>query len=298
MMSSEHPSSTPSPATAVGAPGSPGRPPELRFLLPEERTNLKTVFGSAGLSHAGFVLILALGLWLRPDRQVSAILPDVLPDDIVYIEMPGPGGGGGGGGNKSPEPPKVEKLPAAKPPEPAPVVVPKPEPEPTPEPEVLKPEAPIITPTEAPAVISAAPSPVASTSLGTGSGGGAGTGDKGGIGAGNGTGIGQGNEKGIGGGNYEVGNGVLAPTAIFRAKPQYTPEAMVRRIQGEVHLNCVVLSTGLVGTCEIVKALDQNNYGLDNEAMKAAKQFRFRPGTREGQPVNVLVRIELEFNMR
>lgn len=296
-MSSEHPTSTSSTAIGTGTASASARSSDLRFLLPEEPTNLKTVFGSAGLSHAAFILVLMLVVWLRPERQVSAILPDILPDDIVYIEMPGPGGGGGGGGNKSPEPPKVEKLPAAKPPEATPVI-PTPTPEPTPEPEVIKPEAPIITPTEAPAVISSAPAVVASTSLGTGNRGGAGTGDKGGIGDGNGIGIGRGNEKGIGGGNYEVGNGVLAPTALFQAKPQYTPEAMVRRIQGEVHLNCVVLSTGLVGTCEIVKALDQNNYGLDNEATKAAKQFRFRPGTREGQPVNVLVRIVLEFNMR
>jgi TonB family protein len=270
-MSNKHVSSAPS---STGSPAGPAKPGELRFLLPEERTSLKTVFGGAGLTHAAFILMLFLAAWLRPDRQVVAMLPDVLPNDLVFVEMPGPGGGGGGGGNKSVEPPKTEKLPAAKPPEEVPVI-PKPEPEPTPEPdpEPVKPEAPIITQTETPAVISSAPTVQASNSLGTGDNGGAGTGKGGGIGQGAGTGIGQGFERGIGGGYYQVGNGVLPPSLLFKAKPQYTAEGMIHRVQGEVHLNCIVLSTGSVGTCDIVKPLDSNNYGLDNEAIKTAKLF-------------------------
>jgi periplasmic protein TonB len=270
---------------------------ELRFSLPEEPTSLKTVFGSAGLTHSAFILLLILAVWMRPDRQIQAMLPDVLPADLVFIETPGPGGGGGGGGNQRKEPPKTEKLPAAKPPEAAPVI-PKPEPEPTPEPETIKPEAPIITATEAPAVISSAPTLSASASLGTGKDDGAGTGSGGGIGPGKGTGIGDGQDKGIGGGVYQAGNGVSSPTLLHKEKPQYTPEGMIRRIQGEVHLHCIVLTSGAVGSCDIVKPLDANQYGMDNQAIKAAKQFRFRPGVREGQPVNVMVRIELEFNMR
>jgi TonB family protein len=73
---------------------------------------------------------------------------------------------------------------------------------------------------------------------------------------------------------------------------------MLRRIQGVVELDCVVTDTGNVNECKIVKSLDSNNYGLDDEAQKTAKRFRFLPGTRFGEPVAVLVRIQIEFNMR
>jgi protein TonB len=289
--------SAPSPATPTNQ--SAGRPSELRLLLPEEPTSLKTIFGSAGLTHIALVLFFVILAWLRPDRQIQAALPDVLPDDIVWLEQPGPGGGGGGGGNESPEPPKAEPVPMVKAPEPTPVPppepVPQPEPEPEPEPEPV-PQLAAITPTTTAAVI--APTVTAPTSVGTGTGGGAGAGDGGGIGPGKGDGLGPGEGGNTGGGVARVGNGVLPPTLLHNPKPLYTSEAMLRRIQGEVDLDCVVLADGSVGTCEVVKSLDSNQFGLDNEALKAAKRFRFRPGPRQGEPVAVLVRIVLEFNMR
>jgi TonB family protein len=85
---------------------------------------------------------------------------------------------------------------------------------------------------------------------------------------------------------------------VSSAKPAYTSEAMLRRIQGEVWLDCVVAKTGTVGQCDVVKSLDSNNFGLDAEAMKAARKFVFRPGMLKGEPVDVLVRIQIAFNMR
>ena len=46
-----------------------------------------------------------------------------------------------------------------------------------------------------------------------------------------------------------------------------------------------------------MRSLD-STFGLDNEAVKAARQWRFKPGTRLGQPVPVLVTIELSFALR
>jgi protein TonB len=80
-------------------------------------------------------------------------------------------------------------------------------------------------------------------------------------------------------------------------KPQYTAEAMRAKVQGTVWLNCVVLPDGTVGNVEIVRSLD-SSFGLDQEAVKAAKQWRFRPGVRQGEPVPVLVTIELTFTLR
>jgi len=62
-------------------------------------------------------------------------------------------------------------------------------------------------------------------------------------------------------------------------------------------VEAVVLPDGTVGDVQIVRSLD-NVFGLDQEAIKAAKQWKFMPGTRFGQPVPVLVTIELSFTLR
>jgi outer membrane biosynthesis protein TonB len=48
---------------------------------------------------------------------------------------------------------------------------------------------------------------------------------------------------------------------------------------------------------QVVRALD-SVFGLDQEAIKTAKQWRFRPGTRLGEPVPVLITIQLDFSLR
>ena len=59
---------------------------------------------------------------------------------------------------------------------------------------------------------------------------------------------------------------------------------MRAKVQGTVLLECVVLPDGTVGDVEVVRSLDPT-FGLDQEAIKAARQWRFAPGTRFGDPV-------------
>ena len=84
---------------------------------------------------------------------------------------------------------------------------------------------------------------------------------------------------------------------VREVKPKYTPEAMQQKIQGSVWLECVVLETGDVGDIEVTRSLD-DEYGLDQEAIKAAKQWKFKPGTKDGKPVAVVVTIELTFTLK
>jgi TonB family protein len=72
---------------------------------------------------------------------------------------------------------------------------------------------------------------------------------------------------------------------------------MRAKVQGSVLVEAVVLPDGTVGDVRVVRSLD-NVFGLDQEALKAAKQWKFVPGTRFGQPVAVLVTIELTFTLR
>ena len=102
---------------------------------------------------------------------------------------------------------------------------------------------------------------------------------------------------GSGGDGPYPGNGVSWPSLIVEVKPAYTADAMRAKVQGTVWLECVVMPDGTVGRVNVVRSLD-NTFGLDQEAIKAAKQWRFRPGMRLGEPVAVLVTIELAFTLR
>ena len=54
---------------------------------------------------------------------------------------------------------------------------------------------------------------------------------------------------------------------------------------------------GSVGEVKVTRSLDPI-FGLDQEAIKAAKMWRFRPGMRQGEPVPVIITIELTFTLR
>ena len=72
---------------------------------------------------------------------------------------------------------------------------------------------------------------------------------------------------------------------------------MRAKVQGIVLLECVVLTDGTIGDVNIIMSLDKV-FGLDEQAIKAAKQWRFRPGRRFDVPVPVIVTIELSFTLR
>ena len=137
----------------------------------------------------------------------------------------------------------------------------------------------------------------ATNSQGKGEEGGGGSGRGTGIGPGTGSGLGPGSGGGTGGGTYRPGNGVTTPQVVREVKPAYTADAMRAKVQGTVWLECVVMPDGTVGRVEVVRSLD-STFGLDQEAIKAAKQWRFRPGMRFGEPVPVQVIIELAFTLR
>ena len=94
---------------------------------------------------------------------------------------------------------------------------------------------------------------------------------------------------------YQIGEGVTAPRLTKEVKPHYTEGAMRRKVEGIVETNSVVLADGTVGDVTITRSLDDE---LDQEAIKAVKQWQFKPGTKDGQPVAVAVNIELTFTLK
>jgi len=107
--------------------------------------------------------------------------------------------------------------------------------------------------------------------------------------------LGGGGGGGGGGGAYLPGNGVSQPRLLRKVQPHYTADAMRAKVQGVVVLECVVMPDGSVGEARVTQSLP---FGLDDEAMKAARQWRFAPGTRLGEPVPVIVIVELSFSLR
>ena len=96
---------------------------------------------------------------------------------------------------------------------------------------------------------------------------------------------------------YDVGNGVSVPTVLKEVKPAYTSEAIANRIQGTVLMSLVVLSDGTVGDVTIIRSLDPT-FGLDAQAVLAAKQWLFTPGMKDGVAVAVRVTMEMSFTLR
>ena len=96
---------------------------------------------------------------------------------------------------------------------------------------------------------------------------------------------------------FQPGNGVSLPTVVTPVSPQYTPEAMAARIEGTVVLSTVALADGAIGEVTVPQSLD-NTLGLDEQAVKAMKQWRFKPGMKDGKPVAVRISVEMHFTLK
>jgi periplasmic protein TonB len=93
------------------------------------------------------------------------------------------------------------------------------------------------------------------------------------------------------------GNGVISPQLVKDVKPNYTADAMGAKIAGTVLLEVVVLADGKVGDVRVTQSLDRE-FGLDDQAVTAAKLWKFKPGTKDGVAIPVVVKIEMTFSLR
>ena len=96
---------------------------------------------------------------------------------------------------------------------------------------------------------------------------------------------------------YKAGDGVSLPTAITQVKAQYTQEAMAARIEGVVQLNATVRTDGTVTDVTVTRSLDKV-LGLDAEAVKALKQWTFKPGQKDGKDVAVNLDFRMNFTLQ
>jgi protein TonB len=278
-------------------------PIDVPFLFEQPKKRLGPAFAGSLISHLALAFLVILGVRFSSSVPTSAaVLPDQPNHNIVWLSQPGPGGGGGGGGNRMKEPPRQAELPGkdkitvpvSKPPK---VEMQEAKKEPDPVAQLNIPAKSLAAAQDSlPGSIEAPPGPP-TMSQGSGSGGGAGTGTGTGVGPGSGSGLGPGSGGGTGGGVYRPGNGVTLPRVLHEERPQYTSDAMRAKVQGTVLLECVVRPDGSVGDVQVVRSLDPT-FGLDQQAVAAARKWRFAPGTRLGEAVPVQITIELTFTLR
>ena len=91
-----------------------------------------------------------------------------------------------------------------------------------------------------------------------------------------------------------VGGEVLRPEIIHRIQPQYTELARTTRLQGTVIVQAVIDEQGRVVDIKVLKKLGM---GLDQEAVEAVAQWRFKPATFHGRPVKVYYSLTVNFRV-
>jgi TonB family protein len=85
-----------------------------------------------------------------------------------------------------------------------------------------------------------------------------------------------------------------APEAITKVDPAYPPELMQDRIEGVVVLYAIIHADGSVGDVRVLEGFDER---LNENARTALAQWRFRPGTKDGAPVDVEAVVRVPFKV-
>lgn len=251
----------------------------------KERRSSSATWGAVAFHLLAFPLIALMvsnGVRLSaPVRTVSELVVPVTPPAVVENLK----SAGGGGGQRGPTPVTQGHLPKFAeqqivPPAPPPLEQPKISIEPTVE---VQPDVKMasVLPN-----IGMPNSPLVGTSLG----GGRGTG----LGSGDGTGIGPGTGGNIGGGPKRIGGGVSAPVLLFFVEPEFSEQARKVKISGNVLVNLWVDEKGNPSHVRVLRGIGM---GLDEKAVEAVKQYKFKPALENGKPVLVELNVDVTFQI-
>ncbi len=90
------------------------------------------------------------------------------------------------------------------------------------------------------------------------------------------------------------GQVITKPAIVYKIEPAYTQAARRARFEGVVVILVVVDASGHAVAMRVVRKLEA---GLDEKAMEAINQWRFKPGTRDGRPVSTEATVEGKFNL-
>jgi TonB family protein len=115
-----------------------------------------------------------------------------------------------------------------------------------------------------------------------------------GIGPGEGTGVGPGTGDSIGGIALRSSGASRPLVVLYKVEPEYSDDARKVQLQGTVVLRIEVDERGLARNLKVIRPL---GLGLDERALDAVKQWRFRPAYRNGQPTVATAIVEVSFRL-
>jgi TonB family protein len=255
-----------------------------------------------GISTTVNIAILLIALFFVGRKIVETVKPSLLATNIDVgdynaLKAQKLAGGGGGGGDRSIIEANKGKLPERikdpiTPPQPQTIEHPL-----LPEPAAINVQKNIQLPNnpDMPMIGMHESANVTLASAGTGNGAGMGTGSGGGLGSGYGNGYGPGYGGNTGGGLYQIGGRISAPQVIHSVEAEFSDEARRAKYQGICLIALIVDTQGNPQNIHVIRALGM---GLDEKAMEAIRQYRFRPAMKDGRtPVPVMITIEVDFRL-
>jgi TonB family protein len=95
-------------------------------------------------------------------------------------------------------------------------------------------------------------------------------------------------------GIFKIGDGISRPVPMYKPEPEYSEEARLAKLSGEVTLTVDIGPDGVPGNIRVVQGL---GLGLDEKAVDTVSQWRFRPGAKDGVPVTVRAQILVNFRL-
>lgn len=87
---------------------------------------------------------------------------------------------------------------------------------------------------------------------------------------------------------------VKAPRALDTPEPKYSKSARKQKIEGVVTLSVIIGTDGKAHNVKVVKSLEPS---LDANAIEAVKSWKFAPATKDGRPVAVEMRLEIDYKL-
>jgi len=80
----------------------------------------------------------------------------------------------------------------------------------------------------------------------------------------------------------------------YSVEPQYTEEARQEKVAGNVLVSLIVDANGNPSNIQVVRSVDK---GLDEKAIEAVSQYRFKPALLNGEPIPVALNVEVRFQI-
>jgi len=102
------------------------------------------------------------------------------------------------------------------------------------------------------------------------------------------------NATASGGAGNGIGLDPTIPLLLYKKEPEYPEEARGAKYQGTVLLSVEIDGGGQVANIKVIRSA---GLGLDEKAIEAVQQWKFRPGIKDGRPVTVQARVDVNFRL-